>query len=61
MYAQQEEIKLIEVVESKPNQIVESNYCRFDLHSGCVKGERDAATCAKCIYESAGEIVRTQL
>jgi len=49
------------VTEFKLNQIVESNYCRYDLHSGCVRGEADAATCAKCVAESAAEIVRTQL
>jgi|GEM_PF-502213 hypothetical protein len=49
------------VTEFKLNQIVESNYCRYDLHSGCVQGEADATTCAKCVAESAAEIVRTQL
>ena len=43
------------------NEIVLNNYCRYDLHSGCVRGEGDIATCAKCVAESAAEIVRTQL
>ncbi|MGZ8937241.1 MAG: hypothetical protein ACXW02_07140 [Halobacteriota archaeon] len=42
----------------KLNKIVESNYCRYDLHSACVKGENDALTCAKCVADSASEIVR---
>ena len=43
------------------NEIVLSNYCRYDLHSGCVRGEGDALTCAKCVADSAAEIVRVQL
>jgi hypothetical protein len=43
------------------NEIVLNNYCRYDLHSGCVKGEADTTTCAKCVAESAAEIVRTQV
>jgi hypothetical protein len=54
-------VKQNERTEFKLNQIVESNYCRYDLHSGCVQGEADATTCAKCVAESAAEIVRTQL
>ena len=43
------------------NEIVLNNYCRYDLHSGCVRGEGGTLTCAKCVAESAAEIVRTQL
>lgn len=43
------------------NEIVLNNYCRYDLHSGCVKGEADTTTCVKCVAESATEIVRTQV
>jgi hypothetical protein len=46
------------VTENKLNEIVLNNYCRYDLHSGCVKGEVDTATCAKCVANSAAEIVR---
>ena len=46
------------VTEIKLNEIVESNYCRYDLHSACVRGENDALTCAKCVADSASEIVR---
>ncbi|MGZ4864204.1 MAG: hypothetical protein ACXV7G_08795 [Halobacteriota archaeon] len=49
------------VTEFKLNQIVESNYCRYDIHSGCVHGEVDTAACASCVAESAAEIVRTQV
>jgi hypothetical protein len=49
------------VTEFKLSKIVESNYCRYDLHSGCVQGEADAATCARCVAESSSEIVRTKL
>ena len=49
------------VTEFKLNQIVESNYCRYDIHSGCVHGEVDAAACASCVAESVAEIVRTQV
>jgi hypothetical protein len=49
------------VTALKLSQIVEGNYCRYDLHSGCVQGEADAATCTKCMAESAAEIVRIQL
>jgi hypothetical protein len=40
------------------NEIVESNYCRYDLHSACAKGENDSISCTKCIADSASEIVR---
>jgi hypothetical protein len=43
------------------NEIVLSNYCRYDLHSGCVRGEIDTAICAKCIADAAAEIVRTKV
>jgi hypothetical protein len=43
------------------NEIVLNNYCRYDLHSGCVKREPDAPTCATCVAGSASEIVRIQL
>jgi hypothetical protein len=39
--------------------IVESTYCRYDLYSECVRGDDDTLTCAKCIADSAAEIVRT--
>ena len=42
------------------NEIVLSNYCRYDLHSGCVREEGDALTCATCVADSAAEIVRVQ-
>jgi hypothetical protein len=38
-----------------------STFCQFDLHSECANGEADAATCAKCVAESAAEIVRIQM
>ena len=43
------------------NEIVLNNYCRYDLHSGCVRGEEYNLTCARCVAESAAEIVRVQL
>jgi hypothetical protein len=43
------------------NEIVLNNYCRYDLHSGCVGGEEDTLTCARCVAESAAGIVRVQL
>ncbi|MGZ4864991.1 MAG: hypothetical protein ACXV5H_08510 [Halobacteriota archaeon] len=43
------------------NEIVLNNYCRYDLHSGCVRGECDNTTCAACVAEAAADIVRTQL
>ena len=42
----------------KLNEIVESDYCCYDLDSACVRGENDALTCAKCVADSASEIVR---
>jgi hypothetical protein len=37
----------------KLSEIVESNYCRCDLHSACVKGENnDSLTCAKCTADT---------
>jgi hypothetical protein len=43
------------------NEIVLNNYCRYDLHSGCVRGEEDTLTCARCVADAAAEIVRVQL
>jgi hypothetical protein len=42
------DIKLSEIV----------NYCRYDLHSACVKGEADTTTCAKCTADAFREIIR---
>jgi hypothetical protein len=42
-------------------ETAKSTFCQFDLHSECANGEADAATCAKCVAESAVEIVRVQL
>ena len=37
----------------KLSEIVESSYCRCDLHSACVKGENnDTLTCAKCTADT---------
>ena len=50
------------MMDIKLHEIVESNYCKYDLYSACVKGENtEIHTCAKCIADAAGEIVRTQL
>ena len=43
------------------NEIVLNNYCRYDLHSGCVRGEEYTLTCARCVADAAAEIVRVQL
>ena len=43
------------------NEIVLNNYCRYDLHSGCVRGEEDTLTCARCVADASAEIVRVQL
>jgi hypothetical protein len=43
------------------NEIVLNNYCRYDLHSGCVRGEENTLTCARCVADAAAEIVRVQL
>jgi hypothetical protein len=41
------------------DEIVESNYCRYDLHSACVKGENtEIHTCAKCTADAFREIIR---
>ncbi len=42
-------------------QIVQSNYCYFDLYSGCVKGldRPNDQICGKCIAAAHMEIVRT--
>ena len=42
-------------------ETVESAICKFDLHSGCVRGEEDTLTCARCVADAAAEIVRVQL
>jgi hypothetical protein len=43
------------------SETVKSNFCQFDLHSECANGEADAAICAKCVADTAAEIVRVQL
>jgi hypothetical protein len=43
------------------NENVLNSYCRYDLYSECVRGERDTFTCAECVADSAAEIVRVQL
>ncbi len=47
-------------MEVKLAEIVQSNYCYFDLYSGCVKGLElpDDAVCGKCIAEAHAAIVR---
>ncbi|HEX7514102.1 MAG TPA: hypothetical protein VF393_00695 [archaeon] len=42
-------------------ETVQGTICKFDLHSECASGEADAAVCARCVAESAVEIVRIQL
>ncbi|MGZ5521110.1 MAG: hypothetical protein ACXWET_05030 [Halobacteriota archaeon] len=47
------------MVNIKLPEIVKSNYCRYDLHSACVKGENtDIHTCAKCTADAFREIIR---
>ncbi len=43
------------------SDIVHSNYCYYDLHSGCVKGLEmpHAETCKKCMIEAFEDIVRS--
>ena len=42
-------------------ETVQGAICKFDLHSECASGEADAAVCARCVAESAAEIVRIQV
>ncbi len=42
-------------------ETVQSTVCKFDLHSECASGEAEAAVCARCVAESAAEIVRIQV
>ena len=47
-------------MEIQLSEIVQSNYCYYDLHSGCVKGLEmpDAEVCTKCAADAHAEIVR---
>ncbi len=40
--------------------IVNNNYCYYELHSGCVKGLEmpDDGVCRKCVADAFTEIVR---
>ncbi len=42
------------------SDIVQSNYCYYDLHSGCVKGLEmpHTETCTKCVAAAHADIVR---
>jgi hypothetical protein len=43
------------------SEIILDNYCCYDLHSSCVRGEAAPLTCARCVADAAAEIVRVQL
>lgn len=47
-------------MDIKLSDIVKSNYCYYDLHSGCVKGLElpDNTVCSKCVADAHGEIIR---
>ncbi len=47
-------------MDVKLAEIVHSNYCYYDLHSGCVKGLElpNDAVCGKCVADAHAEIVR---
>ncbi len=47
-------------MDIKLAEIVQSNYCYFDLFSGCVKGLElpNDAVCGKCVAAAHAEIVR---
>ncbi len=42
------------------SDIVQSNYCYFELYSGCVKGLEMPCvkTCGKCVADAHADIVR---
>ncbi len=50
-----------EKMEVKLPEIVQSNYCYFDLFSGCVKGiERpDDVVCRRCVAAAHADITRS--
>ncbi len=47
-------------MDVKLSEIVKSNYCYYELHSGCVKGLEmpHTETCRRCVAEAHADIVR---
>ncbi len=47
----------------KLSEIVKSNYCYYDLHSGCVKGLElpNAIVCGRCVAEAHADIVKSSI
>ncbi len=47
-------------MDVKLSDIVKSNYCYYDLYSGCVKGLEmpHSETCSKCVADAHSEIIR---
>ncbi|MGZ5502524.1 MAG: hypothetical protein ACXWET_05020 [Halobacteriota archaeon] len=41
--------------------IVHSNYCYYDIHSGCVKGleKPETTVCSRCLADAHADISRT--
>ncbi len=50
-------------MDVKLSEIVKSNYCYYELHSGCVKGLElpDDEVCHKCVAEAHADIVKSSL
>ncbi|MGZ4904643.1 MAG: hypothetical protein ACXVIF_01950 [Halobacteriota archaeon] len=48
-------------MEVKLSEIVKSNYCYYELYSGCVKGLElpSDAVCGKCVAEAHSAIIRS--